>query len=178
MKILLIAFDQTYDFIVPLLEEEGHEVRLLTKCERVPLIHSLKSTTYILEQIDEFEPELVINAIAFRVMIQYRRKIYRKRRREMIALTVKIHTRMMNNLNVLPKRWINQPILRKFLNMNTFDHGVEVATPGENAFTCKWLNGCNRYAKMYWKYHRIEEEERKGNDADSEYSEGVGNWGN
>ena len=64
MKILLIAFDQTYDFIVPLLEEEGHEVRLLTKCERVPLIHSLKSTTYILEQIDEFEPELVINAIA------------------------------------------------------------------------------------------------------------------
>ena len=64
MKILLIAFDQTYDFIVPLLEEEGHEVRLLTKCERMPLIHSLKSTTYILEQIDEFEPELVINAIA------------------------------------------------------------------------------------------------------------------
>ena len=57
MKILLIAFDQTYDFIVPLLEEEGHEVRLLTKCERMPLIHSLKSTTYILEQIDEFEPE-------------------------------------------------------------------------------------------------------------------------
>ena len=64
MKILLIAFDQTYNFIVPLLEEEGHEVRLLTECERIPLIHSSKSPTYILEQIDEFEPELVINAIA------------------------------------------------------------------------------------------------------------------
>ena len=64
MKILLIAVDQTYNFIVPLLEEDGHEVRLLTECERIPLIHSLKSTTYILEQIAEFEPELVINAIA------------------------------------------------------------------------------------------------------------------
>lgn len=64
MKILLIAIDQTYNFIVPLLEEDGHEVRLLTECEHIPLIHSLKSTTYILEQIAEFEPELVINAIA------------------------------------------------------------------------------------------------------------------
>lgn len=64
MKILLIAFDQTYDFIVPLLENDGHEVRLLTRCESIPLIHSSNSTTYILQQITEFEPELVINAIA------------------------------------------------------------------------------------------------------------------
>ena len=64
MKILLIALDQTYDFIVPLLENEGHEVRLLTRCERIPLIHSPKTQTYILEQIQKFDPDLVINAIA------------------------------------------------------------------------------------------------------------------
>jgi len=64
MKILLIAIDQTYNFIVPLLEEDGHEVRLLTKCERIPLVHSPNSLAYILEQIAEFEPELIINGIA------------------------------------------------------------------------------------------------------------------
>lgn len=64
MKILLIAIDQTYNFIVPLLEEDGHEVRLLTECERTPLVHSPNSLTYILEQIAEFEPELIINGIA------------------------------------------------------------------------------------------------------------------
>ena len=64
MKILLIAFDHTYNFIVPFLEQDGHKVRLLTNCENIPLIHSPNTQTYILEQISQFKPDLVINAIA------------------------------------------------------------------------------------------------------------------
>ena len=64
MKIVLIALEQTYNFIVPLLEADGHEVRLLMKCGKLPLLYSTpECTTYVLEQIAEFQPNLVINAI-------------------------------------------------------------------------------------------------------------------
>ena len=64
MKILLIALDQTYNFAVPLLEDDGHEVRLLTKYQGVPLFLGEETgKDYVLEQITEFEPNLVINAI-------------------------------------------------------------------------------------------------------------------
>lgn len=62
MKILITALDLTYNFTVPLLEAEGHEVRLLTHDNKVPLI-SGRGRDYVLAQIAEFEPALVINAI-------------------------------------------------------------------------------------------------------------------
>ena len=64
MKILLIALEQTYTFIVPLLEAEGHEVRLITKCGKLPLLYGTpRCKTYVLEQITEFQPNLVVNAL-------------------------------------------------------------------------------------------------------------------
>jgi|TARA_R110000803_G_scaffold49504_2_gene102953 hypothetical protein len=64
MKILIIALDQTYNFTVPLLEADGHEVLLLTKCGKLPLLYSTpRCKTYILEQLAEFEPSLIVNAI-------------------------------------------------------------------------------------------------------------------
>ena len=64
MKILIAALDQTYNFTVPLLEADGHEVRLLTHCYKLPLISGTpEGKAYVLQQITEFEPDLVINAV-------------------------------------------------------------------------------------------------------------------
>ena len=64
MKILIIALDQTYNFTVPLLEADGHEVLLLTHCYKIPLISGTpEGKAYVLEQIAEFQPATVINAI-------------------------------------------------------------------------------------------------------------------
>lgn len=64
MKILIIALDQTYNFTVPLLESEGHEVLLLTHFDKIPLISGTpEGKAYVLQQITEFEPATVINAI-------------------------------------------------------------------------------------------------------------------
>jgi hypothetical protein len=64
MKIVLIALEQTYNFIVPLLEADGHEVRLLMKCGKLPLLYSTpECVAHIVQQIAEFSPALVVNAI-------------------------------------------------------------------------------------------------------------------
>ena len=64
MKILIAALDETYNFTVPLLEADGHEVRLLTRCEGIPLLFGTpEGKAYVLQQITEFEPDLVINAV-------------------------------------------------------------------------------------------------------------------
>lgn len=64
MKILIAALDQTYNFIVPLLEADGHEVRLLTHCEGIPLMFGTpEAKAHVSQQITEFEPDLVINAV-------------------------------------------------------------------------------------------------------------------
>ena len=64
MKILIIALDQTYNFTVPLLEADGHEVLLLTHFDKIPLISGTpEGKAYVLEQIAEFQPDTVINAI-------------------------------------------------------------------------------------------------------------------
>ena len=64
MKILITALEQTYNFTVPLLEADGHEVRLLTNCEGIPLISGTpECKAYVLQQITEFEPDTVINAV-------------------------------------------------------------------------------------------------------------------
>ena len=59
MKILIIALDQTYNFTVPLLEADGHEVLLLTHFDKLPLISgTTKGKAYVLQQITEFEPDV------------------------------------------------------------------------------------------------------------------------
>jgi hypothetical protein len=69
MKILIAALDQTYNFTVPLLEADGHEVRLLTHFNKVPLIVGRpEGKAYLIEQIAEFEPDTVINAIPSMVL--------------------------------------------------------------------------------------------------------------
>ena len=64
MKILIAALDQTYNFVVTLLENDGHTVRLLTHCEGIPLMFGTpEAKAHVSQQITEFEPDLVINAI-------------------------------------------------------------------------------------------------------------------
>jgi len=64
LKVLLIAIKKTLDYTVPLLEAAGHDVRLLTHCRGIPLILALpECKEYVLEQITDFAPDLVINAI-------------------------------------------------------------------------------------------------------------------
>lgn len=64
MKVLLIALENTLDYTVPLLEADGHNVRLLTHCRGIPLMLALpECKAYVLEQIADFVPDLVINAI-------------------------------------------------------------------------------------------------------------------
>ena len=64
MKIAIAALDQTYNFTVPLLEADGHEVLLLTHCYKLPLFFGTpECKAYVLQQITEFEPDLVINAV-------------------------------------------------------------------------------------------------------------------
>ena len=64
MKVLIAALDQTYNFTVPLLEAEGHEVVLLTHFDKLPLFFGTpECKAYVLQQITEFEPDTVINAV-------------------------------------------------------------------------------------------------------------------
>ena len=64
MKILIFALENTYEPMVPLLEEEGHEVRLLSKCNKIPLLlGTSEGKAYVSQQITEFAPDLVINAV-------------------------------------------------------------------------------------------------------------------
>ena len=64
MKILILALEGTYESMVPLLENEGHEVRLLSKCNKIPLMFGTsEGKAYVSQQITEFTPDTVINAI-------------------------------------------------------------------------------------------------------------------
>ena len=64
MKVLILALEDTYESMVPLLENEGHEVRLLSKCNKVPLLFGTsEGKEYVSQQITEFAPDTVINAI-------------------------------------------------------------------------------------------------------------------
>ena len=64
MKILIFALENTYEAMVPLLEEEGHEVRLFSKCNKIPLLlGTSEGKAYVSQQITEFAPDLVINAV-------------------------------------------------------------------------------------------------------------------
>jgi hypothetical protein len=64
LKVLLIALENTLDYTVPLLEADGHNVRLLTHCRGIPLMLALpECKAYVLEQIADFAPDLVINSV-------------------------------------------------------------------------------------------------------------------
>jgi len=64
MKILIFALENTYEYIVPLLEQEGHEVHLFSKCNGIPLLFGTsEGKAYVQQQITDSTPDLVINAV-------------------------------------------------------------------------------------------------------------------
>ena len=64
MKILIFALENTYEAMVPRLEADGHEVRLFSKCNKIPLLlGTSEGKAYVSQQIAAFAPNLVINAV-------------------------------------------------------------------------------------------------------------------
>ena len=63
MKILLLALPTTLDHLVPMFESEGHDVRLLTNGPENMSLYVSECYNYIIEQISEFEPDHIVNAV-------------------------------------------------------------------------------------------------------------------
>jgi hypothetical protein len=63
MKILLLALPTTLDHLVPMFESEGHDVRLLTTGPENMSLYVSECYNYIIEQISEFEPDHIVNAV-------------------------------------------------------------------------------------------------------------------
>lgn len=65
MKIVIISISNTYESLVPVLEEAGHTINLLTDKTAPVYIDENTSFTqnYIQGVIDEFEPDLVVNGM-------------------------------------------------------------------------------------------------------------------
>ena len=63
MKIFLIALPTTLDHLVPMFESEGHDVRLMTTGPENMSLYVSECYNYIIEQISEFEPDYIVNAV-------------------------------------------------------------------------------------------------------------------
>lgn len=64
MKIILIAHPTTLEYLVPLLEADNHQVLLLTGNATINLSRrNSDSLKYIVDSINTFDPDLVVNAV-------------------------------------------------------------------------------------------------------------------
>ena len=64
MKIILIAYPTTLEYLVPLLEADNHQVLLLTGNTNINLSRrNSDNLNYIVDSINTFDPDLVVNAV-------------------------------------------------------------------------------------------------------------------
>lgn len=70
MRILLIALETTYNYLVPLLENEGHTVKLMTQSSDEVFLYTgtQQERLFVLDQISKFNPDLVVNALTMLIL--------------------------------------------------------------------------------------------------------------
>lgn len=70
MRILLIALETTYNYLVPLLENEGHTVKLMTQSSDEVFLYTgtQPERLFVLDQISKFNPDLVVNALTMLIL--------------------------------------------------------------------------------------------------------------
>ena len=135
MRILLIALETTYNYLVPLLENEGHTVKLMTQSSEEVFLYTgaQQERLFVLDQISKFNPDLVVNALTMLILHPSDNYTYIGNTEESAFLeTEKWDTR--NQAQSLG--WVLPPVLEE-CNMNamsTQDRDVYLKAKNRNVF--------------------------------------------
>ena len=135
MRILLIALETTYNHLVPLLENEGHTVKLMTQSSEDVFLYTgyQEERLYVLNEISKFNPDLVVNALTMLILHPSSDYTYIGNTEESAFL----ETRKWDTRNQAKRLgWTTPPILEECLmnEMSTYDRDVYLKAKNVNIF--------------------------------------------
>jgi len=141
MRILLIALETTYNYLVPLLENEGHTVKLMTQSSDEVFLYTgtQQERLFVLDQISKFNPDLVVNALTMLILHPSDNYTYIGNTEESAFLeTEKWDTRnqaqglgwvlppVLEECNMNAMSTQNRDVYLKAKNRNVFNQGLKV----------------------------------------------------
>lgn len=135
MRILLIALETTYNHLVPLLENEGHTVKLMTQSSEKMFLYTgtQQERLFVLDEISKFNPDLVVNALTMLILHPSSDYTYIGNTEESAFL----ETRKWDSRNHAKRLgWTLPPLLEecRLNTMSTYDRDVYLKGKNSNVF--------------------------------------------